>query len=154
MYYSVSKMFLDQSSQYKQAASSCKIIFQFLWPLIRVVPKLWVTAVYNVHAVTQLVLSIYLLMYCKDTILKIRNKCSQKRNCTASVPISTVMCVWGIYIFPRSGCLFCWRKICGSILGIYKSITDTWMWKLGLRPHNPFSRNTYMGFLLQCGEVR
>ncbi len=25
------------------------------------------------------------------------------------------------------------QEICGLILGIYKSLTDTWMWKLGLR---------------------
>jgi hypothetical protein len=35
-------------------------------------------------------------------------------------------------IFPRSICLFCCRKICGPILGIYNSLTDKLMWKLGL----------------------
>ncbi len=35
-------------------------------------------------------------------------------------PISTFMCLWAIYIFPGSVCLFCCRKICGPILGIYK----------------------------------
>jgi hypothetical protein len=29
---------------------------------------------------------------------------------------------------------FLLQEICGSILGIYKSLTNTWMWKLGLRP--------------------
>ncbi len=67
--------------------------------------------------------------HCKDTILKIWNKYSQKRNCVASVPISTFMYLWAIYIFPRSICLFCCRQMCGPILGIYKSLTDTWMWK-------------------------
>ncbi len=43
------------------------------------------------------------------------------------------------FIFPV--CLFCYRKICGRILGIYKSLTDTWMWKLGMRPRNSFSGN-------------
>ncbi len=57
-------------------------------------------------------------------------------------PISAFMCLWEIYIFPCSVCLFCNRKICGPILGIYKSLTDTWMWKLGLRPRNSFSGNT------------
>jgi hypothetical protein len=40
-------------------------------------------------------------------------------------------------------CLFCCRKICGLILEIYNSLTDTCMWKLGLRPRNFFSGNTY-----------
>ncbi len=30
--------------------------------------------------------------------------------------------------------------MCGPILWIYKSLTDTWMWKLGLRPHNSQKR--------------
>jgi len=79
-----------------------------------------------------------------------RNKYSQKRNCAASVPIFTFVCRWAINMFTQSFCLFCCRKICGLILGIYKSLIDTWMWKLELRPRNSFSGNTYMEFLLQC----
>ncbi len=52
-------------------------------------------------------------------------------------PISTFMCLWAISIFPQSICLFCCRKICGPILRIYKSLTDTWMWKLGLGAQFP-----------------
>ncbi len=69
--------------------------------------------------------------HCKDTITKIWNEYSQERNCEASVPISTFMCLWAIYILPQSVCLFCCRKICGPILGICKSLTDTcgnWGW--------------------------
>ncbi len=69
----------------------------------------------------------------------------------ATVPIFTFMFLWAIYRIPRSVCLFCCRKICGPILWIYKSLTDTWMWKLGLRPRNSQKRNTQMGFSLQCG---
>jgi hypothetical protein len=77
-----------------------------------------------------------LAIHCKDSIPKIRNTYFQKRNCSATVPVSTFMCLWAIYIFPRSICLFCCRKICGPILGIYNSLTDTRMWKLRLRPRN------------------
>ncbi len=45
------------------------------------------------------------------------------------------------------------EEICRPILGLYKSLTETWMWKLGLRPRYSQKRNTYVGFSLQCGAV-
>jgi hypothetical protein len=62
----------------------------------------------------------------------------------------TLLYLWEIYKFPGLVCLFCCRGICGPILGIYKLLTDTWMWKLGLRPCNFQKKNTQMGFSLQC----
>ncbi len=78
---------------------------------------------------------------------------SQKWNYAASLfskqnPI--LIYLWEIYIFPESVCLFCCSQICGLILGIYKSLTNTWLLKLGLRPRNSQKRNTEMGFSLLC----
>jgi len=58
-------------------------------------------------------------MHCKDTKPKIWNKCSQERNCAATVQIPTFMFLWAIYIFPRSALLFSCRRIGRPIRGIY-----------------------------------
>ncbi len=50
------------------------------------------------------------IVHCKELIPKIVNEYSQKRKCAASVPIYTFVCLWSIYIFPWSICLFCCRK--------------------------------------------
>jgi len=55
--------------------------------------------------------------------------------------VPALIYLWEIYIFPGSVCLFCCMEICGPILGIYKSLSDTWMWKLWLRPRNSQKRN-------------
>ncbi len=53
----------------------------------------------------------YYIQYTAKTKYRtFRNKYSQKKNIRVSVPISTFMRLWVIYIFPRSVCLFCWRK--------------------------------------------
>ncbi len=49
--------------------------------------------------------------------------------------------VSNLYI-PTIGLPVMLEEICRPILRLYKSLTDTWMWKLGLRPRYSQKRNT------------
>ncbi len=70
-------------------------------------------------------------MFC--TVPKIRFMFYQKWNCAALFPIPTFMYLWAIYIFPGAVCQLGCTIIGRPILGIYKLLSDTWMWKLGDR---------------------
>jgi hypothetical protein len=65
----------------------------------------------------------------------------EKELCGLSPSFDIHVSVSDLYILGI-GLLFCCWKICGPILGTYKSFIDTWMWKLRLRPCNSFSGNT------------
>ncbi len=60
-----------------------------------------------------------------------------------------------IYCSPRIGLPNSSSGIGRPIVGIYKSLTDTWMWKLELRSRYSFSGNICLDFgilSLQCGS--
>jgi hypothetical protein len=69
-------------------------------------------------------------MWLFHIVPKIRVLYSQKWNCTASFPIPTFM--WAIFILP------CYSQIGRQILGIYKSLRDTWMWNCAASKHYNF----------------
>ncbi len=71
----------------------------------------------------------------QHTEKKFRLMYSQKRNCAASVLISTFMCLWAIY---RSVHLFSCSRTDRPIVKIYKSVTETCMLQLGLWSNSSF----------------
>ncbi len=87
-----------------------------------------------------------ILWYCNENPIMY----SQERSWAASVPISTFMWLWAIFIFPGSVYIFSCSRIGRPIVGIYKSLTETWMWKLGLWPRNSFFENIYYKFSVLC----
>ncbi len=76
-------------------------------------------------------------------------------NCAVSDPISTFMCLWAIYLFPGSVHIISCSRIGRSMVGLYKSLTDTWMWILRLRARNSFAGNMFLEFsvLVLCSAA-
>ncbi len=73
-------------------------------------------------------------------------------NSAASAPIYTFICLWAIYIVPapRIGLHISSNRIGRPIMEINKSLTEAWMWKLGLSPRYSFSGNICFEISVFC----
>ncbi len=106
-----------------------------LWP--KYPPQYWPTEVGTITSVVQVSKLAYkqcspfhpryLYYTAKTQYLKFETNIPIKKFLGLSLDF-VFMCLWANYIFPGSVYLFCYRKICGPILGIYNSLIDSWMW--------------------------
>ncbi len=83
-------------------------------------------------------------------IQKIGNKFSQRKKLRCHSHSFHIQVYVSVLYIPKIDLPVPLQEICGPILGIFESLTDTWIWKLGLRPCNSKKRSTKMVFSLQC----
>jgi len=67
----------------------------------------------------------FLYLHCNETILKIRNKYSQKGKLRGLSPNFQIHASMSDSYIPTIYLPITLQEICGQILGIYKSLTDT-----------------------------
>ncbi len=65
------------------------------------------------------------------------------------------ICERFIYSIPTIDLPILLQEICGPILAIYKTLSDTWTWKSGLRPRKQFPEKEYLNgiFVALCHLV-
>ncbi len=95
-----------------------------VWKFVRAVPQVVIVPSYWYEA-----------MNCKDTIPKIRTNVPRKVTARLQSRFlhSSCSCERFIYSSDRSAYFAAGKHAGGPKVRIYRPITDTWMWKLGLR---------------------
>jgi hypothetical protein len=88
--------------------------------------------------------------HCKEPILKIRKQIFPGIVRPQSQFPHSCVCERFIYSHDRSAYSAAGNMWSGPILGSYKSLTGTCIWKLGLRPRNSQKINTYSKWDFRC----
>ncbi len=81
-------------------------------------------------------------MHCKDKNTEILKKIIPEKEYRGLSPNFHIHASVSDLYIPAVGLPFLLEEICRPILGLSKSLTDTGMWKLGLRPRYSQKRNT------------
>ncbi len=92
------------------------------------------------------------LVHCKDKIQNFETN-TPRKGISGLSPNFDIHASVGDLCIPTIGLPILLEEMCRTILGLYKSLTDTWMWKLGLRPRYSQKRNAKVGCSLQCESV-
>ncbi len=82
-----------------------------------------------------------LVLHCKDKIPKFRNKMFPEKEYRGLSPNFHIHASVSDLYISTIGLTILLEEIYRPILGLYKSLTDTWMWKLGLTPRYSQKRN-------------
>jgi hypothetical protein len=106
-------------------------------------PKIYMCGIVFAHLFDHYVASSF--CFSPHTATKIPFIFPEKELCGLSPNFHSCVCERLIHI-PRIRHIFFFRLI----MGIYKSLPDTWMWKLGLTPRNSFSGNICSEYSVSC----
>ncbi len=84
------------------------------------------------------------------TLQRKSNLCTPRKKLPGLSPNFHIHVSVGVLYIPTIGPLFSCSRIDRPILGIYKSLTETWMEELGLRPRSFISGNICFEFSVYC----
>ncbi len=126
---------INMRNIYPRRTTFSNIVFDFAWPRIRIC---FLLLSYDLKPPP---LQAWNALTAGHTVRKIQLMYSLSGNGADSAPILYIhVSVSDLYI-PRIGPHISSSSIGRPMVEIYKSLTEAWMWKLGVRPGYSFSRN-------------
>ncbi len=84
----------------------------------------------------------HVFTHCKDKIPKFSKQIFPEKEYRGVSPNFHIHASVSDLYIATIGLPILLEEVCTPIMGLYKSLTDAWMWKLGLRPRYSQKRNT------------